>query len=136
MLSCLLSPVPCLMLPCPLSPVPWCSRAMRSTAVIIVNYRTAPLVLDCLRSLEPELQAEPGCRVIVVDNDSKDGSFEQIEEAIHANAWAGWAQVVPAGRNAGFAAGNNFALRSLLQSPDPPAYTGSSTLILSSVLGR
>lgn len=101
------------------------SQAMtspRSTAVLIVNYRTGPLVLDCLRSLEPELRSEPCCQVIVVDNDSKNGSFEQIEEAIHTNAWAGWAQIVPAGRNAGFAAGNNVALRSLLQSPDAPTY--------------
>ena len=43
--------------------------------VVIVNYRTSGLTIDCLRSLEAEVIALPGeLRVVVTDNASGDGS--------------------------------------------------------------
>ena len=54
----------------------------RSTAVVIVNYRTAGLVVDCLRTLVGEVAAEPGLRVVVVDNASGDDSVRVIGDAI------------------------------------------------------
>jgi hypothetical protein len=93
----------------------------RSTAVVIVNYRTAGLVVDCLRSLAPEVAAEPGQRVVVVDNASGDGSVEALEAAIRRNGWH-WAAVKPVDRNGGFAFGNNAAVRELLHEPKPPAF--------------
>ena len=90
-------------------------------AVVIVNYRTADLAVDCLRSLAPEIEQIPGAEVVVVDNASGDQSAEQIQAAVEQSGWT-WAQVCEADRNGGFAAGNNVALRQLLASDDPPEY--------------
>lgn len=89
-------------------------------AVVIVNYRTADLAVDCLRSLAPEVAALPGASVVVVENDSGDGSAERLTAAIAAEGWSGWARLLPAGGNRGFSAGNNVGLRALLAAPAPP----------------
>ena len=62
----------------------------RSTAVVIVNYRTPALVVDCLRSLIPEVATEPDLRVVVVDNASGDDSVAVIGDAIRREGWT-WA---------------------------------------------
>lgn len=93
----------------------------RSTAVVIVNYRTGRLVIDCLRTLAAEVEAEPGLRATIVDNASSDDSLEEISAAIRDNGWT-WAQLKPLDRNGGFAFGNNSAIRDLLSPPPPPAY--------------
>jgi len=85
-----------------------------SVLVAIVNYRTAPLVVDCLRSLAPEVAANPGTRVIIVDNASVDGSAAAIAAAIAAHGWGDWAELVESPVNGGFAAGVNVALRPAL----------------------
>jgi GT2 family glycosyltransferase len=74
--------------------------------VVVVNYRTPDLTIDCLRTLAEEAPSIPGIHVVIVDNDSGDGSADAIEAAIRASGWA-WAQVVRAERNGGFAYGNN-----------------------------
>ncbi len=89
--------------------------------IVIVNYRTAALVVDCLHSLEAEMALELGCRVAVVDNESGDGGFQQISAALDERRWH-WATIVSAGRNAGFSAGNNVAIRPALASNHPPNY--------------
>jgi GT2 family glycosyltransferase len=96
-------------------------RSASRVGVVIVNYKSADLVIDCLGSLAAEAR-ELGLRVIVVDNASPDGSADRIEGAIAARGWADWAELLPAGRNGGFSAGNNAALRVLLASDEPPDY--------------
>ena len=49
---------------------------MRSTAIIIVNYRTPGLVVDCLHSLQADVRAEPE-----VERDAVELPF--IEENAH-----------------------------------------------------
>ena len=95
---------------------------MSSVRVIIVNYRTAGLVIDCLRSLEAEVKAEPACQVILVDNASPDDSVQVIQNAIREHRWQDWVRLLPHSRNAGFGAGNNVALRELLQESPPADY--------------
>jgi GT2 family glycosyltransferase len=90
--------------------------------VVIVNYRTPGLVIDCLRSLEPEVRAGEDYRVVVVENDSRDGSAEAIAAAIHSGGWQGWATLRALDRNAGFAGGNNAALGPILTVPRAPDY--------------
>ncbi len=90
--------------------------------IVIVNYRTASLTIDCLRSLEPEVRALPDTRAVVTDNASGDGSSERIGDAIRANGWSRWASFMPLPRNGGFAYGNNGAIRPALHSPDQPDY--------------
>lgn len=75
-------------------------------SIVIVNYRTPGLVIDCLGSIETEIDHEQD-RVIVVDNASGDGSLEQIVEAIEERGWGAWCRAIDAGANAGFSAGNN-----------------------------
>ncbi len=95
---------------------------MSVTRIIIVNYRTSSLVVDCLRSLAPEVAEQPDCRVVVVDNASGDGSAQTLRDAVEREGWGTWAEVLPLERNLGFSAGNNAALRPLLASPQPPDY--------------
>ncbi|MFO0850937.1 MAG: glycosyltransferase family 2 protein [Gemmataceae bacterium] len=95
---------------------------MASVHVVIVNYRTPDLVVDCLRSLAAERAARPGDRVTVVDGGSGDGSAERLVAAVAADGWGGWCDILPLAENRGFAAGNNAALRPLLAGPAPPDY--------------
>ena len=79
--------------------------------VIIVNFRTALLTIECLRSLELEVQAKAGTQVVVVDNASGDGSAGIIASAIDAHGWESWARVIESSVNGGFAFGTNVGLR-------------------------
>ena len=90
--------------------------------IVIVNYRTAELVIDCLQSLEGEVRQLAGTRVVVTDNASGDDSAERIRAAVAQHGWGDWVQVMPLPRNGGFAYGNNAAIRPALESNDPPDY--------------
>lgn len=68
--------------------------AMRVT-VAVVSWNTRSLLLRCLRSLAPEVDAGIA-QVWVVDNGSTDGSSEA------ARAFAPWARVIDADSNLGF----------------------------------
>ncbi|MEP0920321.1 glycosyltransferase family 2 protein [Leptolyngbya sp. ST-U4] len=98
------------------------STASCSLLVVIVNYRTARLTVDCLQSLESEVRSLPGTQVVVVDNDSRDYSVEAIQSAIDQYGWQAWATVLASKHNGGFSYGNNLAIRPALQSPNPPLY--------------
>ncbi|MEX2081494.1 MAG: glycosyltransferase family 2 protein [Dehalococcoidia bacterium] len=88
--------------------------------VIIVNYKTPGMVIDCLASLEPQVAALPNCRVVIADNASPDNSVPMIGDAIAQRRWSSWALLRPLPRNGGFAAGNNAALQEFLGAPAPP----------------
>jgi N-acetylglucosaminyl-diphospho-decaprenol L-rhamnosyltransferase len=89
--------------------------------VVIVNYRTAGLTIDCLRSLAPEVAAIPGTRVVITDNLSGDDSVPKLQQALRDNNWT-WASVSPLPSNGGFAYGNNAGIRPALESSDKPVY--------------
>jgi len=90
--------------------------------IVILNYRTPSLTIDCLRSLVGEVRSLPGTRVVVADNASGDGSVEQIAAAIEAEGWGEWASLMPLERNGGYAFGNNAVIRVALKSTNPPPY--------------
>ena len=91
--------------------------------VVIVNYKTPELTVDCLRSLSTEVPTVAGgARVVVTDNASGDGSAEQIVAAVRDNGWGDWCEVRPLPKNGGFAYGNNEGIRPALASPDAPPY--------------
>lgn len=95
---------------------------MAGVAVVIVNFRTPGLVLDCLRSLAPEVAVEPAsATVVVVDNASGDGSLDTLRHGIASAGWP-WVTLLSAPNNRGFAAGNNVGLRHLLAAPEPPEF--------------
>lgn len=112
-----------------------------SLLIVILNYRTPDLTIDCLASLADELQSLPNARVVVTDNDSGDGSVEKIGAAIATNGWNDWTQLMPLERNGGFAYGNNAAIRPalatdsslpyvLLLNPDTVIRPGAVKLLL------
>jgi N-acetylglucosaminyl-diphospho-decaprenol L-rhamnosyltransferase len=78
-------------------------------AVILLNYRTPELTIACLGSIAPTV--EPWFTVLVVDNDSGDGSADKIQQAITERGWSGWARVLRSPRNGGFSYGNNYGIR-------------------------
>ena len=82
-----------------------------SLVISIVNWEQADLTIDCLRSLACEVGSFSDCHVIVVDNGSRDDSADRLQQAIEDNGWGAWTTLVRAPINAGFAAGNNIALR-------------------------
>lgn len=88
--------------------------------VVIVNYRSAELALDCLASLEPEVRARPGTHVAIVENESGADQWERLDTETRRRGWGSWVTLMAAGRNGGFAAGNNVAIRWALGWPEPP----------------
>lgn len=99
-------------------------RPAMQTLIVIVNYRTAVLVVDCLRSLAPEVDAAARrfgpVELVVTDNASGDGSPDVLETAIASRGWGQWAHVRRLPRNGGFAYGNNEGIRPALKGPNRP----------------
>jgi GT2 family glycosyltransferase len=73
-----------------------------SLSIIIVNYRSASLVLDCLKTIYAHGSND---EVIIVDNDSGDASRSLIVSAFPQVKW------VQMDYNSGFARGNNAGIK-------------------------
>ncbi|MEM7747017.1 MAG: glycosyltransferase family 2 protein [Pseudomonadota bacterium] len=100
--------------------------------VAIVNYCTAELTIDCLRSISANIAEYSDTHVVVADNASPDGSGKVIAAAIKKEGWSDWAAVLPLPRNGGFAYGNNEVIRQWLGSKHTPEYfwlLNSDTLV-------
>lgn len=83
-----------------------------SVAVVIVNYRTPQLTLDCIETLARERQQFPNLHVYLVENASPDDSYPQLATAIAARGW-NWVTLLAASENRGFSAGNNVGLQAI-----------------------
>ncbi|HEY9096500.1 MAG TPA: glycosyltransferase family 2 protein, partial [Hydrogenophaga sp.] len=59
--------------------------------------------------------------VTVVDNDSADGSYEKLVQAVQARGWER-VRVLQSGRNGGYGAGNNFGIRRGLPDGSKPDF--------------
>jgi N-acetylglucosaminyl-diphospho-decaprenol L-rhamnosyltransferase len=90
--------------------------------IVILNYRTVELTIQCLRSIFAHRGEVREMRVVVVDNGSADGSVERIEAEIAEQRWGDWCEVLALPNNVGFAAGNNRALQRLGASPNAYRY--------------
>ena len=95
---------------------------MGNVWIAIVNYRTAELAIDCLRTLSAQIADMANIRVVVVDNCSGDGSVVKMTNAIERERWSSWVNVMPLDRNGGFAFGNNASIRVALASTKPVDY--------------
>ncbi len=82
---------------------------MTDFLVSIINYKTAELTLECLRSVVVALKGRDG-HVAVVDNASEDGSLEKIRAWLeeHPNAPV---TLIASQTNSGFSSGHNQAIR-------------------------
>jgi N-acetylglucosaminyl-diphospho-decaprenol L-rhamnosyltransferase len=93
-------------------------------AVVVVNYNTGDYLARCLRSAF-EAAGDARLEVVVVDNDSRDGS---VERALEGN---GRARLIRNGSNRGFAAAANQGIRAttapfvLLLNPDAEIVAGT-----------
>lgn len=90
-----------------------------TVAVVIVNYRTPEMTLDCVRSLAGEHAAMPNLRVVVVDGGSGDGSAEKLRAGLAAYDWV---DLIACDFNGGFGWANNQGMLHLLQSAAPPDF--------------
>lgn len=89
---------------------------------IIVNYCTAPHVLEGLEKLVPQLEALGDSAVWVIDNKSPDDSVKVLREGFAARGYGEHVQLIEAPRNGGFGYGNNVGIRAALALPVPPDY--------------
>lgn len=90
-------------------------------SIIIVNYRTPALVIDCIDSIKAQT-SNINYEVIVVDNASQDNSKEIV---LAAHPDVNW---IDMGYNAGFARGNNAGIR--ISKGDAVLLLNSDTLVL------
>lgn len=106
---------------------------MSKTIAIVLNWRDAPSTIACIDSL---MAIDCGLDIIVVDNDSGDGSLATLEQHCAAQApGRGYAviapdaiatqpagqrfvSVMPSGRNGGYAYGNNIGMAHALSVTD------------------
>jgi len=104
-------------------------------SIVIINYKTPQLVIDCLASLLPEI-TELNSKVVVVDNASQDDSCDLIQHWINDRACSDKVQLISSADNTGFSGGNNRALKAvkaeyyLLLNSDTLVRKGAINLLL------
>lgn len=90
---------------------------------IVLNYKTAEMTLKSAAAAYAAMEGISG-GIIIVDNDSQDGSFETIQAHVAHKGWDadGRVRVLQSGHNGGFGAGNNEGIRAGLPSGSKPDY--------------
>ena len=85
---------------------------MTKVVVVVLNYKTPDLAVKAAQSAARAMMSLEGA-IILVDNDSSDGSFELMKAGVAAARWPGHltVQVLQSGHNGGFGAGNNYGIR-------------------------
>lgn len=98
--------------------------ASPSVSVIVVNYRTRDMTLECLRSIVRETK-ETSYEILLVDNASNDGTIEAVRSEMPD------VRCLPLSENIGFARANNIAAKEargrqlLLLNPDTVVLDGA-----------
>ncbi len=86
---------------------------MATVGISVVNYRTAALVVELMDSLYESKPHTLDFMMVVVDNDSQDGSVEVLSEHMESRSYTNWVTIIAAQNNGGFSYGNNIAIRHL-----------------------
>lgn len=100
--------------------------------IVVLNFRTAAITIDCLHTLAAEYKDHPEFHVALIDNASGDDSVPKIRAAIAENGWAEWITFEALDKNLGFAGGNNYVLRNAMELANPPQFfllLNSDTLV-------
>jgi GT2 family glycosyltransferase len=108
-------------------------------ATIIVNYRTAGATIGAVTAAFGEIENLADSIIVVVDNDSGDGSFEQLKTAFAHDRWHGRVLVISSGHNGGFGYGVNVGVKHVIASRGQPRYflvLNPDTTIDPGALGR
>ncbi len=81
-----------------------------SVLTVILNYKTPEMTFESAKAAYAAMDGIVG-RILVVDNDSQDGSFEKLSASVKEIGWSSdRVHVIDAGRNGGFGAGNNVGI--------------------------
>lgn len=86
---------------------------------VILNWRTAEMTLRAVAAATRAMEGIAGA-ITVVDNDSGDGSFDRLTEALKDHPRV---RVVQSGHNGGFGAGNNVGIRLGLPDGSRPSFS-------------
>ncbi len=95
---------------------------MTGPLCVIVNYKTPDLTIRSLDALVVALAGLPGSRVIVVDNDSRDGSYDKLARAIEERGLQASVELVASPKNGGFGYGCNIGIARNAASATPAKY--------------
>lgn len=95
-------------------------------SIIIVNFKTPQLVVDCISSIN-QFESAKNFEIIVVDNDSKDESEKMVTARFPTVKW------IPMPYNAGFARANNEGIKKA--QADTFLLLNSDTIILDDAIG-
>lgn len=91
---------------------------------VLLNWRSAEMTLQAAEAALLALQGIDGA-LVIVDNDSGDGSFDAMSAVVRDRGWDTGPQsvrVIQSGRNGGFGAGNNVGIRAGLPGGVRPDY--------------
>lgn len=77
---------------------------MEKISIVIVNYRTVDLTIECVESILADRIQGIVLEIIILDNASNDGSYERLN-SLFPNL-----EVIALERNIGFAAANNYGV--------------------------
>ncbi len=100
---------------------------MARLLTVLLNWRTADMTLRAAEAALAALQGIDGA-LVIVDNDSGDGSFETLCREADRRGWTTGPQavrVLQSGRNGGFGAGNNHGIRAGLPMARSPTTSTS-----------
>ncbi|WP_406648521.1 glycosyltransferase family 2 protein [Aliisedimentitalea scapharcae] len=91
--------------------------------IIILNFRTPDMTLRCMETALRDIRTVPG-EVLVIDNDSGDGSYELIRDTAQEHGWFddGRLRVIASDHNGGFGAGMNIGFATPLSNGADPDY--------------
>lgn len=90
---------------------------------ILLNYRTPEMTLRAAEAALAEMEELPG-ELLIIDNGSDDGSFEQIRTEAEARGWlnSGRLRLLASEVNGGFGAGMNLGMQAGLSDGSAPAF--------------
>lgn len=90
---------------------------------VLLNYKTPDMTIKAATSALAAMDSIAG-GLVIVDNDSQDGSFEKLSTHVSGQGWDadGRVRVLQSGRNGGFGAGNNVGIRARLADGSAPDY--------------
>jgi len=90
---------------------------------ILLNFRTPEMTLRAAEAALAEMRALPG-ELLIIDNGSDDGSFDQIRSAAHERGWLedGKLRLLASPVNGGFGAGMNLGFKTGLSDGSAPEF--------------
>lgn len=90
--------------------------------VVVINFRTQELTLRAVEAALRELDGIPESAIALVENDSRDGSYERFVDEIASRGWGKRVLLSKSPYNGGFSYGVNQGVRPSLESDDPAEY--------------